>query len=625
MVTQLPGYNGKLLRINLSQQDITIEYLDEQFCRMYLGGAGFVAYYLFHELGCGIDALGPENKLVMATGPITGIPISGSGRHCIGAKSPLTGGFAKSESGGFWGAELKHAGFDVIIIEGCAKKPVYLWIEDGTASLKDASHLWGLNTKETQQAIRDDLGDRFIRVSSIGPAGENQVRFSCIINELHDAAGRGGLGAVMGSKKLKAIGVRGHQRLKAVDQEQLQELNKWLLANHQLYRHFRDFGTGSAMERGMQTGNLPVRNFRDGEFPSVGQITAEVIKDTLRIKMESCYACSVRCKKVVKLEKPYLIDPVYGGPEYETLAALGSNCGIDDLKAISKASELCNAYALDTISTGDVIAFAMECFENGLLTTDDTSGIELKFGNSEAMLAMVEMITRKMGIGQLLAEGVRRAAEKIGNNAAMYAMEVKGLEIPMHEPRVKAALGIGYMVNPHGADHCANLHDTMFNRIGPFLDRFKSLGILEPQPADDIGSTKVAMFQKLQLFRIASDCLVLCQFVPWNPKQVIDMLSAVTGWQTSTVELLKVAERVLNLGRLFNFREGFTGDDDRLPERFFQPKTDGVLSDKNLSIDDFMKAKQHYYRLMGWDPISGAPLADKLEELGIAWTLSEQG
>jgi aldehyde:ferredoxin oxidoreductase len=252
-----------------------------------------------------------------------------------------------------------------------------------------------------------------------------------------------------------------------------------------------------------------------------------------------------------------------------------------------------------------------------LLTIDDTNGLELRFGNHEAMMTIINMITWREGIGRLLGEGVRRAAEKIGNNAAMYAMEVKGLEIPMHEPRVKAALGLGYMVNPHGADHCANLHDTMFSRVGPFLERFKSLGIIEPRPADDIRSAKVAMFQKIQLFRIASDCLVLCQFVPWNPKQVIDIISAATGWQTSVVELLKVAERVLNLGRLFNIREGFTANDDRLPGRFFEPKTDGVLSDKALNINDFEKAKQYYYILMGWDSISGVPSAEKLKELGI--------
>ncbi|MBI2329726.1 MAG: aldehyde ferredoxin oxidoreductase, partial [Chloroflexi bacterium] len=350
------GYNGQLLRVDLSSGSTSVEVLDELFCRRYIGGAGFIAYYLLKELAPGIDPLGAENKLIFALGPVTGVSLPGSGRNCVGAKSPLTGGFAKSEVGGLWGAELKHAGYDAIIVEGKAEKPVYLWIDDGEVSIRDAGHLWGMKAKETEQTIKTELGDNLIRVATTGQAGENQVRFACIVNDLHNVAGRGGTGAVMGSKNLKAIAVRGRHQPRVAEPERVKELRQWLLAHRELWASFHELGTGAGMEAGMVSGNLPVRNFRDGEFPDAQGISAEAIRDTIRIKMDSCYACPVRCKKVVKVDDPYFVDPAYGGPEYETLASLGSNCGISDLKAIAKGNELCNAYSLDTISTGDVIA-----------------------------------------------------------------------------------------------------------------------------------------------------------------------------------------------------------------------------------------------------------------------------
>ncbi|MFC2072816.1 aldehyde ferredoxin oxidoreductase family protein [Chloroflexota bacterium] len=611
------GYNGKILRVDLSRGNISEDALDELFCRKYIGGAGFISYYLVKELENGVDPLSPGNKLIFAAGPVTGVPVAGGGRHCVGAKSPLTGGYAKAESGGFWGAELKHAGYDAVIVEGKAEKPVYLWINDGEVSLRDASHLWGMNTKETMQTIKAELGDSLIRVASIGPAGEHLVRFACIMNELHDTAGRGGMGAVMGSKNLKAIAVRGHQRPEVAQAERLKEFQQWLLANRPLWESLHLFGTGPGMERGVASGNLPIRNFRDGDFPDAKNISADVIRDTIRIKMESCYACPVRCKKVVKVEEPYSVDPAYGGPEYETLASLGSNCGINDLTAIAKGNELCNAYSLDTISTGDVIAFAMECFENKLFTREETGGIELTFGNAEAMLKIIDMIARREGIGDLLAEGSARTAQKIGKGAIEFSMQVKGLDIPMHEPRLKAALGLGYMVNPHGADHCDNFHDTMLSRRG--LDRFKPLGILEPFPSDDLSPRKVSLFRYIQQERILRDCLVLCNFVPYETEQIVDILAAVTGWNTGIIEMFKVAERTLTMARLFNIRQGFTADDDKLPNRFFQPKTSGVLSTKHYSASELEKAKSYYYTLMGWDAKTGIPTPEKLQELGIEW------
>jgi len=621
MAEQVPGgYHGKILRVNLSNGMVRTEAIDEQFCRKYLGGAGFVSYFLLNETEPGIDPLSPENKMVFALGPLTGIALPGSGRHCVGAKSPLTGGIAKSEVGGFWGAEFKRAGFDAIIVEGKSPKPVYLWVHNGEASIRDAGHLWGKDTKETQETIRAELGDGKVRVALIGPGGENLIKYANIMHDLGDAAGRNGMGAVMGSKNLKAIAVRGNKAPSVADPAGVKKLRQWLTDNWKLVTGLADFGTSSAMPRFEELGNLPVRNFRDSAFPEVNKISAQTLKDSIRIGMDGCFACPIRCKKVVEFQEPYHVDHAYGGPEYETLASLGSNCGIDDLKAIARGNELCAAYSLDTISTGCTIAFAMECFENGLLTTKDTGGIELKFGNAGAMLQVIELIARRQGIGNLLAEGSARAAEKIGNGAEAFALHVKKQEIPMHEPRLNKATGLGYMVNPHGADHACNMIEIMFNGLSAeaniTIKDTIPLGMIEPVSFDDIGPRKVALFRMIQLKRIICDSLVLCQLLPYAYQQLAAVTSAVTGWNTSTTEQLRVAERTLTMCRLFNVRQGLTADDDRLPSRYFEPTRDGATADKSLDPEEMERAKRYYYSLMGWDD-NGVPTPEKLEELGI--------
>lgn len=619
------GYNGKILRVNLSQGTTSVETLDEMFCRQHLGGAGFVAYYLMKEIKPKTDPLGPENKLFFMAGPVTGLPLSGSGRNCVGTKSPLTGGIAKSEVGGFWGAEMRHAGYDGIIIEGRAAKPVYLWIKDGEVSIKDAGHLWGKTTKETEEGIRKELGDEQVRVATIGPGGENMARFACVINDLKEAAGRGGTGAVMGSKNLKAIAVRGTSMPETADPDGIKNFRQWLLDNPKRWAAAHEYGTGSpaSMTGGVAIGNMPIRNFRDGEFPDVTKIHGGAVKDTIRIGMDGCYACIVRCKKVVKVDQPFTVDPDYGGPEYETLAALGSCCGVNDLKAIAKGNELCNANSLDTISTGVTVAFGMECFENGLLTNKDTGGIELRFGNGEAMVKVIELIARREGIGDLLAEGSRKAAERIGQGAEKFAMNVKGLELPMHDPRPKAILGLGYSVNPHGADHCMNMHDTMFTASTPLLDSLHPLGILEPLPADDLSPSKVNMFRYWRQGRLLADSLVVCSIVPFTVGVLIDLTKTVTGWDTGMVELLKVSERTLTLFRMFNLREGLSMADDKLPARYFESHKGGPTADTQYEgrEQNLNKARSYYYSLMGWDK-SGVPTPETLEALDIAWASS---
>jgi len=614
------GYNGKILRVNLSEGATRVETTDEAFCRKYIGGAGFVARLLYKEVPPGTDPLGAGNKLVFAAGPITGIPLPGSGRHCVGAKSPLTGGIAKSEVGEFWGAELKSAGFDAVVIEGKAASPVYLSIRDGQARVMDAGALWGLNTKETLAAIREEQKDKRVRAALIGPGGENRVRFSCIMHGLEDAAGRGGLGAVMGSKNLKAVAVRGTGKPAIADPEGVKSLRQWMTENMEKVANFRDFGTGAAIKFYEQVGNLPVRNFRDGNFPGASNITAQAVKETIRVGMDGCFACPVKCKKVVEIKEPYPVDRAYGGPEYETLGAFGSNCGIDDLNAIARASAMCNAYAIDTISTGSTIAFAMECFENGILTLEDTGGIDLRFGNADAMLEMVEAIARRKGLGDLLAEGTARAAEKIGKGAEAYSVQVKKLELPMHEPRLNKALALGFMVNPHGADHCCNMIDLAFRNpkdtsVVTVADA-AATG-MESTSFDDIGPKKIALLRIVQLKKIVFDSLTLCQFLPYSLDQTASVMSSITGWKITADEQLKAAERTLTLCRLFNIRHGFSAEDDKLPKRFFSPTAGGALSETALNPEQLEEAKRHYYSLMGWDE-KGVPTAEKREELGIS-------
>ncbi|HLC30652.1 MAG TPA: aldehyde ferredoxin oxidoreductase family protein, partial [Dehalococcoidia bacterium] len=463
------GIANKILRVNLTNRQVSVEEPDELFYRRYLGGAGFVTYYLLKELKPGTDPLSPDNILIFALGPMTGTAVPGASRNCIGAKSPLSGGIAKSEVGGYFGYELKRAGFDSLIVEGRAEAPVYLWIHSGEVEIKDATHLWGKTVLEAQDAIEAELGERQVRTATIGPGGENLAAISCIVTDLRNAAGRGGTGAVMGSKNLKCVAVKGRQMPQPADRPKFLEMAQYMNRNYMnigAAGSFHDLGTGNIplMVGGNTIGNLPIKNWGDGDFDAKN-ITADAVRDTYRVAMEACPACQVRCKKVVELENEfYKVDRRNGGPEYETLASFGSFLGIDDLAAICRANELCSLYSLDTISTGGTIAFAMECFENEILTREDTGGISLRFGNAEAMLKMIDMIAHREGIGDILADGSRKAAQRIGRGAEEFAMQVKGVELGMHEPRLKQGLGLIYSVALNGADHVLGPHDIAFTQ-----------------------------------------------------------------------------------------------------------------------------------------------------------------
>lgn len=620
------GYNGKIARIDLLERSVKIEEPEESLYKKYLGGRGLGAYYLFRDLAPKVDPLGPDNELILATSIITGIPIAGMSRFSIVTKSPLTGTFGEAEAGGHFGSELKAAGFDALIVKGISDTPVYLWIQDGKVEFRDASALWGKVTKDTQTEIRRQLNDPLIRVAQIGPAGEKLVRYACILNEQKYAHGRGGLGAVMGSKKLKAIAVRGHTRPESKEPQRIQQIAQWMATHWKEYPgtvNRSTYGTADALMPLDTSGLLPTRNFQGGSFADAERVSGETMKATILTGTDGCYACPIRCKREVRAHEPYETDTAYGGPEYETIAAFGPLCEIGDLSAISKANELSNAYGLDTISTGSAIAFAMECYENGILTNKDTDGIELRFGNVKVMLQLIEMIAHRRGIGNLLAEGVKKASEKIGKGSSHFALHVKGKELAMHDPRGKAALGLGYAVSPSGADHMQAIHDPAF--VKP-VKALESLGIIEGLDPNSLSPNKVRAFVQAHLWWGLLDCLGACKFIfiphgagVLTPNHMVDLVNASTGWEASLWSLMKASERALSLARCFNTREGFTAKDDVLPERLFEELRFGSRKGAKLDKGQFNKALQLYYEMMGWNRETGTPTTAKLDELDLEW------
>jgi aldehyde:ferredoxin oxidoreductase len=616
------GHWGKALRVNLTTGEISVQPLDELYLRRYMGGWGFIAHTLLTEAPRGADPLGPDNRLIYATGPLTGQALAGGGRHMIGARSPLTGGFAGSEVGGYFGAELKRAGWDMIVFEGVSPHPVYLWINDDQVELRAADHLWGLETYDCQQAIRDETGERNARVSQCGIAGERLVLLANIIHDANRAAGRGGLGAVMGSKRLKAVAVRGTQRPPVADEARLRELGAWFRDHYTETGSgvFATLGTMRMVRVNQLAGGLPTRNFSQGQFDGFEQISSETMASTITVQRDTCFGCPVRCKWVVEVDDPERpVRREYGGPEYETTGALGACCGIDDLAAIARGNQLCNAYGLDTIGVGVTIAWAMELYERGLITDEYTDELPLNFGNTETMLTLIERIAHREGLlGATLANGTRWAARTFAHNSLDYAVQIKGQEVAMHDPRVKYGHGLGIAVSPTGADHMHSVHDSGYQTAGGITD-LKPLGVLEPLPFDDLSTAKAMMVRKAMLWRVTHNLLGTCMFHAWTPEQTAELIQAATGWNTSVMELWLAAERAYDLARVFNAREGFGPDDDMLPPRLFETPTQGPIAGKVYTREEFVCARDTLYALMGWDPATAAPTRAKLEDLGVGW------
>lgn len=628
------GYTGNILHLDLSSKKHWIENPPENFYRTYCGGRALALYYMLKEMKPHTDPLSPDNLLIFASGVLTGTPAPALPRYTVCAKSPLTGAQGEAEAGGWWGPELKKAGFDAIIIKGSSSTPVYLYINDGKVEIKDATHLWGKDTGETQKIIKEELADDKIRIAQIGQAGENLVRFANIVNELKHFNGRNGLGAVMGSKKLKAIAVRGTRPINLFDKEKVSQVAKEItkrVMDNPLSRGLRELGTPAVVRGFYEAGCLPSYNWTTGYFKEGESLTAETYNKTILKSTKGCYACPIRCKRVVEVDEPGLkVDPAYGGPEYETITSLGSLCGISDLKYIAKANELCNKYTIDTVSTGMVIAFAMQCYQEGLLTKEDTGGIELTFGNKEAVLKMIEKITHREGLGDFLSQGSCLAAKKIGKGAEKFIHQVKGQEIPMHDPRVKTGVGLQYALSDYGADHMKAAHDPFFkDKDSVGIKEMKGLGILEPVSLTDIGEKKVALFKLLDIYWTVFDILGVCDFgyVPRSVgtmEELLEIIRSATGWRTTWFELMQVGERSINMARIFNYREGFTSKDDTLPEVFYHNFKGGALDGQGaIDKEDFQKALRLRYELMGWNPDTGIPTPAKLIKLDLDWLIDE--
>ena len=627
------GSTAKVLRVNLTTRKIEVEELSEAFYRLYPGGKALAGYFMLKEIPPHTEPLSPENVLVIANGLLTGSPVSTATRYVVSARSPLTGGYGESEAGGFWGPELKMAGFEAIIITGKAAEPAYLWIQDGQAELRSAKHLWGRTPVDVQNDIRAELGDDKVRVLQIGPAGENLVRYANITNDLRHFNGRNGMGAVMGSKNLRAVAVRGHSRYLSLahDAPALQALGKRLsqeAVKHPLSWDLQQRGTPGLVEPLNTGGMLPTRNFKQGVFEGVDGIKWEAYEKQIFTAKRSCYACAVRCKREVAVEgKP----SEYGGPEYETVGVFGSDCGVDDIQAVAKANELCNEYLMDTISAGATIAFAMECFEHGLIGLKDTEGIDLRFGNAEAMLSMIGKIARREGFGNLLAEGSRRAAEKIGGEAPFFAIQVKGQELPMHEPRGKYNVGLGYAISEIGADHLLVAHDTMLaNPESVSLKGAQGLGLQSAQPARVFNEEKTDHFYTLERWTSFEKVSGLCFFGPvprsfMQAADVVEGVRAATGWDVDLDELLTMGERATNMARVFNAREGFSRKDDVLPGRLFQGLENGAIQGQGIPREDFEQALTRIYQAKGWDEQTGMPTRERLEGLSLEWAADLMG
>lgn len=616
------GITAKLLHVDLSTRKTWTEELPEATVRKYFGGGALAAYILLRDMPGGVDPLGPDNVLVFMTSPINGLSLSGTNRYTAAAKSPLTGGYGESEAGGWWGPELRAAGWEGIVVRGQSPTPVYLWVKDDRVEIRDAGRYWGQLSGEVQDGIQAELGDTRVRVLQTGVAGEKLVRYAAIVNQLKHFHGRCGLGAVMGSKRLKAIAVRGSKPPIAADKEAARRPLVWFREHYDREKdRFHQLGSSGAVLMLEAGGILPTRNFRDGSFEGARDISGQQMRDTILVNRGTCFACAVACKREVEV-KALGVTPRFGGPEYESVAAAGSLLGISDLNKIALLNQLFAQYVLDSISTGTVLAFAMECYEKGILTKASTGGLELTWGNADAAVELVHRIARREGLGDVLAEGVKRAAAKLGKGAERFAMHVKGQELPMHDPRGKKGLSLAYATSPTGADHMEAPHDPMYAGFHPQGHPMGVLGLIEPLDPLTLDAKKVRAYYTTQQVWSAYNAIGLCDFVgaPLNAMELqptIDYINAVTGWNVSLYELMKIGERNNTLARVFNGREGFGPADDVLPERLHEPLGNGVLKGSSIDRTEFLAARRTYYAMAGWDPETGRPTAAKLAELGL--------
>lgn len=613
------GYMERLLWVDLSERSIQEEPLEEEICRNFIGGYGLGARLIYSRQGGGVDPLGPGNILGILTGPCSGTPAIAGSRFMVVGKSPLTGTWGDSDCGGYFGPELKFAGYDGVFFTGISERPVYLLVENGKAELRDAAHLWGKDTTETEEILRAELGEK-VRVASIGPVGERLSLVSCVIHDKGRAAGRSGFGAVMGSKRLKAIAVKGGMKVPIADEARLRGLRKRYLVQLKESEHARlrkEYGTCAFLAGNVEADNTPIRN-----WSGVGPLdfrTAEGISDENVIKYEvkkyACYRCPIACGGHMRVTTgPYAATG--HKPEYETLASFGAMTLNDNVESIIKVNDLCNRAGLDTISAGSTIAFAMECYEKGIITDSDTEGIELRWGNAEAIVAMVEKIAKREGFGDVLADGVKVAAGRIGEGSEEFAVHCAGQEPGMHDPKHWPGLGVSYQLDATPGRH---------GQGGHWMEGFpdwwkKSLGVQELPTGPD----RYNYAGKGEVFKRAA-CMIhfvhssgLCRF-PWyhmDPASMWEFVSAVTGWHIDREEAYRIGERIANIRQAFNIREGFNPLEHPIHPKMVgvPPLKEGPMKGITLDMDALL---QDFLKAMEWDPVTGRPSAKRLMELGL--------
>ena len=613
----MAGYNDKILIVDLTQKTTTIKGLDNQTKRKFLGGSGLGAKILIDEMDLTVDAFDSESILIFMTGPFVGLPFSYAGRYVVCGKSPATGGWGEAHASGFWGPELKFAGFDGLVVKGKAESPSYLFIHDDNVEVRDASKLWGKSTHETEKILKENFSKHKFKVLSIGEAGEKLSKMASIISDDGRAAARGGLGAVMGSKKLKAIVVGGTNRKIKIHNElefkRVKNEFSSIISEFAVAKQLRSYGTPAFYSALVEFSNVPTKNWQDASnLETINKLSGQVMAKENLLKSYHCRGCMVGCGSIVEVEKGSYLTPKSMGPEYETIASFGNNCLNHNLESIIHANYLANGYGMDTISTGSVIAFAMECFEKGLLNKVDTEGIDLIWGNHEAIIQMIHKIGKREGVGDILADGVKIAAERIGGGSEKFAVHVKGLELPMHDPRAFSSWAIAFATSNRGA--CHNQGITYGIERGA---TFPEIGISKPLDRFVSDSSKAKIAKIMQDFYSIMESLSVCKFIVYGGlrlNHMSKMLNAITGWDTTVDELMKTGERLYNLNRLINIQCGFTAKDDDIPWRV----KNEALSEGSAKghIPDMGKMIGPYYEMRGWNS-NGIPTENKLRELSL--------
>jgi aldehyde:ferredoxin oxidoreductase len=597
------GYLGKLARVNLSSREVKVQELSEEFMVKYVGGRGWAARLLWDEARDVAEAFDPRNKLLLVAGPLTGVMAPGACKLAVASISPATNIYGDSNVGGMMGVGLKQAGLDGLLLEGVAEKPVYLWVDERGVEVRDATHLWGMGSLEAERKLKDELGSD-VSTLTIGPAGENLVHYACITCDYGYQAARTGLGAVMGFKKVKAVAARGSRSIPLADPAEVErtyrEMVDYLVSDARI-KVWWEQGLMQVVEWAQEASCLPSFNFRSGLFKHAGRIGGVATAEAKRRDV-ACYLCPMACRKLMEARGKLVL-----GPEYETAVFLGSNVGVASLEDVAYANWLCDDLGLDVISAGEVAAFAMECYEMGLIRSEDVEGLDLSFGNSEALFKLLELIAYRRGLGDLLARGVREAASKLGGEAWRAAMHVKGLELTGYDVRAAPAMALAYATADIGAHHNRAWAITYDLKVG----------------RESYGDDKAGWVIYLQHVRPLFDCLGVCR-LPWvelglSLDHYAKLYVAATGVKLCLDDLLRASERVYNLTRAIAAFRGLTRAHDTLPARFFEePLPEGPLKGAKLDRQRFERLLDKYFELRGWDLKTGWPKADKLRELGLS-------